>query len=74
MRTPSCAVGAIIGPLDDTMVHFRDGFGALRRPEAPPVCPKCGSHRTEIIGKADANKNIVRCNACGTISHTGNAG
>jgi len=55
------------------MVDFRDGVGALKRPEAPPVCPKCGSHRTEVIGKTDASKNIVRCNACGTISHTGNA-
>jgi uncharacterized Zn finger protein len=54
------------------MVHFRDGVGALKR-EAPPVCPKCGSHRTEVIGKTDANKNIVRCNACGTISSAGNA-
>jgi uncharacterized Zn finger protein len=52
------------------MVHFKDGLEAIKRPEAPPVCPKCGSHRTEVIGKTEANKTIVRCNACGTISKT----
>jgi len=55
------------------MVHFKDGLEAIKRPEAPPVCPKCGSHRTEVIGKTEANKTIVRCNACGTISKTANA-
>ena len=73
MHAPSCAVGAVIGPLYAIMAPFRDGVGALKRPEAPPVCPKCGSHRTEVIGKTDAKKNIVRCNACGSISHAGNA-
>jgi uncharacterized Zn finger protein len=54
------------------MVHFRSGPGALKRPDAPPVCPKCGSHRTEVIGKTKStNQQIVRCNACGIISSTG---
>ena len=55
------------------MARFKDGVEALKRPDAPPVCPKCGSHRTEVIGKTEANKNIVRCNACGTISKTTSA-
>ena len=55
------------------MVHFKDGLEALKRPEAPPVCPKCGSHRTEVIGKTETDKAIVRCNACGTISKTAKA-
>jgi len=55
------------------MVRFKDGVEAIKRPEAPPVCPKCGSHRTEVIGKTEADKNIVRCNACGTISKTASA-
>jgi tRNA(Ile2) C34 agmatinyltransferase TiaS len=49
------------------------GLETLRRPEAPPVCPKCGSHRTEVIGKTETDKAIVRCHACGTISKTAKA-
>jgi len=55
------------------MARFKDGVEAIKRPDAPPVCPKCGSHRTEVIGKTEADKNIVRCNVCGTISKTASA-
>jgi len=51
------------------MVHFDPKLEALHRPVAPPVCPKCGSHRTQIIGKLDdSTQRTVRCNACGAIS------
>jgi len=51
------------------MVHFDPEFEAVSRPPTPPVCPKCGNHRTEIIGKLDdPTKRTVRCNACGAIS------
>lgn len=37
---------------------------------APPqLCPKCGSHRTEVIGRSEDGTVItVRCNACGATS------
>ncbi len=35
----------------------------------PPVCPKCGSHRTVIVGRSDDGGTIVlRCNTCGERS------
>ena len=51
------------------MVQFMSQLDVLPYPTAPPVCPKCGSHRTEIIGTADdPTKRTVRCNTCGAIS------
>ena len=51
------------------MVTFTVNAAPTWRPETPPVCPKCGSHRTEVIGKSDDPlKRTVRCNACGAIS------
>jgi uncharacterized Zn finger protein len=51
------------------MVHFTANLEANNRPPVPPVCPKCGSHRTQVIGKADDTTiRTVRCNACGAIS------
>ncbi len=50
------------------MAQMKNELDALMRPGVPPVCPKCGSHRTEVIGKTDADKDIVRCHACGAIS------
>jgi len=33
------------------------------------MCPKCGSHRTQIIGTSDdPTKQTLRCNTCGAIS------
>jgi uncharacterized Zn finger protein len=55
------------------MVRFKDALDAAKRAETPQFCPKCGSHRTEIIGNSDDGREpVVRCNACGTISKTGN--
>ena len=64
------STGPIIGTLYDTMVQFTTTLEAIKRPEAPPVCPKCGSHRTEVIGQSEGEpeKRTVRCNTCGAIS------
>ena len=49
------------------MVHYDPTYLAI--PSPPPICPKCGSHRTEIVGLADDGHTIVvRCNACGARS------
>jgi hypothetical protein len=50
------------------MVHcVRDS--AVSTPALPRFCPKCGSHRTEVIGRSNSGKTIVlRCNACGEVS------
>jgi uncharacterized Zn finger protein len=51
------------------MVQFMTSLEFSRRPTAPPVCPKCGSHRTQVIGKSDdPTERTVRCNSCGAIS------
>jgi hypothetical protein len=35
----------------------------------PPICPKCGSHRTEIVGfSTDRLIIVIRCSACGERS------
>jgi hypothetical protein len=35
----------------------------------PPRCPKCGSHRSEIVGFSNDRQTVViRCNACGERS------
>ena len=35
----------------------------------PPTCPKCGSHRTEVVGRSDDGRTLtVRCNSCGERS------
>jgi hypothetical protein len=41
----------------------------MPRPPDPYFCPKCGSHRTQVIGMTDdPNRVKVRCGACGAIS------
>ena len=54
--------------LYDNMVHYDpDSLKAAQTP--PPVCPRCGSHRTEIVGLSDDGRTMtVRCNACGERS------
>lgn len=50
----------------DNMVHY-DPLNAAHQP--PPICPKCGSHRTEVVGITDTPPAlIVRCSACGARS------
>lgn len=52
----------------DIMVHY----GRLEHPKSPvtpQLCTKCGSHRTQIIGRLEDGKTlIIRCNACGAHS------
>lgn len=49
------------------MVHYNVPFVLAQIP--PPLCPKCGSHRTEIVGRsADGETVVLRCNACGERS------
>lgn len=49
------------------MVHYDPALTVARQP--PPICPKCGSHKTQIVGLSDDGKTvIVRCNACGERS------
>jgi hypothetical protein len=48
------------------MVHYDP---KREMPAPPPICPKCGSHRTEVVGIIDAPPAlVVRCNACGERS------
>ena len=52
--------------LYDIMVYYDPRQMA---PTIPPVCPKCGSHRTEIIGVTDTPPTLVlRCSKCGALS------
>jgi len=49
------------------MVHYNQPLTAAQTP--PPTCPKCGSHRTEVVGRSDNGTTlVVRCNACGERS------
>jgi len=49
------------------MVHYHPSL--IASPQPPPTCPKCGSHRTQIVGLSDDGQTIVvRCNACGARS------
>ena len=49
------------------MVHYNAPLGLAQT--HPPTCPKCGSHRTEVVGRSDNGTTLVlRCNACGERS------
>ena len=49
------------------MVHYNPPLSAAQTP--PPTCPKCGSHRTEVVGRSDSGDTLtLRCNACGERS------
>jgi uncharacterized Zn finger protein len=49
------------------MVHYNPPLTAAQTP--PPTCPKCGSHRTEVVGRSDNGETLtLRCNACGERS------
>jgi hypothetical protein len=53
------------------MVHYDPAAAPPVKP--PTLCPKCGSHRTEIVDKSvDASIVVVRCNACGARSEIAN--
>lgn len=50
------------------MVHYTTNTRhAVQTP--PPTCPRCGSHRTEIVGRSDDSRTVtLRCNSCGERS------
>jgi hypothetical protein len=49
------------------MVHY--GSHQSERRPVPLLCPKCGSHRTAVVGKsADEQHIAIRCSACGARS------
>src|SRR2546427_1142414 len=52
----------------DIMVHHRhDRQDTATYPS--PLCPKCGSHRTEIVGMSqDLKITYLRCAVCGARS------
>ena len=59
--------GRPIATTHDTMVHYDTGWSLAQLP--PPICPKCGSHRTQVVGRSqDGRAVIVRCGACGERS------
>ena len=53
--------------LYDYMVHYNPRYIAAQPP--PPMCPKCGNHRTEVVGLSDDGRTmILRCHVCGERS------
>jgi hypothetical protein len=49
------------------MVHY--GRDPVPPHLPPPICPKCGSHRTQIIGRLEDGRTLIlRCNSCGAHS------
>jgi transcription elongation factor Elf1 len=47
----------------------RDGEEERGPQVGPPRCPKCGSHRTQIIGMSqDRKPTFLRCGGCGARS------
>lgn len=41
---------------------------------SPHICPKCGSHRTQVVNRSlDAKTATVRCASCGERSRVGTA-
>jgi hypothetical protein len=47
------------------MVHYQHDR-RITETGALPKCPRCGSHRTEMIGmSADLDTAYLRCAACG---------
>jgi transcription elongation factor Elf1 len=50
------------------MVHYSPEQRAVAQ-HPPPRCPKCGSHKTEIVGMSqDMKIAYLRCVACGVRS------
>jgi transcription elongation factor Elf1 len=53
----------------DIMVYYRQSTLHTSTQQPPPVCPKCGSHRTQVVGRSnDAKTVVVRCSSCGERS------
>lgn len=53
----------------DNMVQH-DPNSRVAAQARPPLCPQCGSHRTEIVGVSkDTERLVVRCTSCGVRSN-----
>ena len=51
------------------MVHYDPNVSRHAAQTPAATCPKCGSHRTEVIDRSDdARSATVRCNECGNRS------
>ena len=49
----------------DTMAPYDRTSAA----QVPLICPKCGSHRTQVVGRSnDAKTLTLRCGQCGERS------
>jgi transcription elongation factor Elf1 len=67
MVCPTTRRGLRIATICRNMVHQDRARHAAQ--ERPPTCPKCGSHRTEIVAKSnDTGAIVVRCHSCGERS------
>ena len=65
--TGSRRLGADFG-LYDSMVHYSPDQRVVAQ-YPPPRCPRCGSHKTEIIGMSQDTKiTYLRCATCGARS------
>ena len=59
--------GSLLATTHDSMVHYDNPWQAAQVP--PPICPKCGSHRTQVVGRSnDGTTLTVRCGVCGERS------
>jgi transcription elongation factor Elf1 len=51
------------------MVHYDPNVSRHAAQPPAPTCPKCGSHRTEVVDRTHDGRSVtVRCNACGARS------
>ena len=58
--------------LADIVVHYFNSSARFAAQARPPLCRKCGSHRTEVVGRSPDEQVekiiIIRCAACGERS------
>ena len=58
--------GNLLATVYDTMAHYE---GPKHAALVPPTCSKCGSHRTQVVGRSNDGKTLtVRCGDCGERS------
>jgi hypothetical protein len=64
---PRVLLAAGLRHLHDIVVHY--GPDRQLAGNLPHICPKCGSHRTQIVGRLEDGKTLIlRCNACGAFT------